>query len=370
MISTPKDCRGVYTTEGAEALRRKLANAEPVIDEQGVDPEPDEQSAEFFPFTRAGDIGGAVEAADFVEGLLIDGGASVVYGPSNCGKSFWTLDLAVAVATGRPFRDELETERGAVVYVCLEGSFGMRNRIEALRQAGKLAAADPLFLVFAPVSLLEHGHAVKLAETVRQAAAESKLPVRLVVLDTLARAMAGGDENSGQAMTAAVASIDAIRAATGAHVAVVHHCGKDESRGARGHSSLRAAVDTEIEVFRPEGQSISTVRVTKQRDLPIGEPMPFSLVPVTLGIDRRGKEITSCTVRHEDAFMAAERGKAGRKPTCSPEALLELLPAASVTEWQLKAKEKGIGRTLFFQHKATLGEKFRSEIGTGRIVAA
>lgn len=75
---------------------------------------------------------------------------------------------------------------------------------------------------------------------------------------------------------AAVAGIDAVRAATGAHVAVIHHCGKDEARGARGHSSLRAAVDTEIEISRADGETISTVRVTKQRDMAIGDPLPFS----------------------------------------------------------------------------------------------
>ena len=82
--------------------------------------------------------------------------------------------------------------------------------------------------------------------------------------------------------------LSGIRAATGAHVLLVHHCGKDEARGARGHSSLRAAVDTEIEISRPEGETISTVRATKQRDLSPGEAMPFSLKQVTLGTDRRG----------------------------------------------------------------------------------
>lgn len=328
---------------------------------------------EAFPIVRAGLSEGIAEARDFVESLLTEAGASVIYGPSNCGKSFWILDLAVAVATGRDFRDELDVERGAVVYVALEGSLGVRNRIEALKRAGRLDDSIPLFLCFAPVSLLEAGHARKLAESVKDAATESGLPCRLVILDTMARAMAGGDENSGKDMTAAVSSIDAIRAATGAHVAIVHHCGKDEARGARGHSSLRAAVDTEIEVSRPEGETISTVRITKQRDMPIGEAMPFSLEVVTLGTDRRGKPITSCIVRHEDSMMASKPGKAGRKTIYLADAMLEYLPASNATEWQKLASEDcGISRAKFFDLKKELqGRKsYRSETGTGRLVKA
>jgi hypothetical protein len=300
-------------------------------------------------------MGGIAEAADFVEGLLTDGGASVVYGPSNCGKSFWVLDLAAAVATGKDFRDELEVEPGAVVYVALEGSHGARNRIEALKRAGRLPDSAPLFLCFAPVSLLEAGHDKRLAATVKQAAEQSATTCRLVILDTLARAMAGGDENKGQDMTLAVKCMDSVREATGAHVLLVHHCGKDEAKGARGHSSLRAAVDTEIEVSRPDGETISTVRVTKQRDLPVGDAMPFSLESVTLGTDRRGKPITSCVVRHEDEMMASKPTKAGRKREVQPGSLMDLLPQPSTTAWQkLADTELGVSKSSFYRALETL----------------
>jgi hypothetical protein len=313
-----------------------------------------------FPITRASGMSGLSEATDFVEGLLTEGGASVLYGPSNCGKSFWILDLAVCVATGHPFRDELAVDQGAVVYVALEGAFGVRNRIEALRREGRLCDDSPLYLCFYPVSLLEPGHSARLAESVKQAAAESKLRCRLVIIDTLARAMGGGDENKATDMGEAVKSIDAIRAATEAHVCVIHHCGKDEARGARGHSSLRAAVDTEIEVSRPEGEKITTVRVTKQRDLPMGEPMPFSLNIIELGTDRRGKSITSCTVHHEDSIMASKPGKSGRKPKCTPEDMLAYLPADSSKEWKDRVRgETGLGESQFYEHKKQLEKSGR-----------
>lgn len=347
-----KDARGILISAGREALRADLLGAEPINATSNPDDPMNSNThpPEPFPITRASEMKGFAEAADFVEGLLTEGGASVVYGPSNCGKSFWILDLAASVATGEDFRDELDVDQGAVVYVALEGSHGATNRIEAMKQAGRLKADSPFFLCFAPVSLLERGHAERLAASVTQAAQESALPCRLVILDTLARAMAGGDENSGQDMTRAVQAIDAIRSATGAHVCVVHHCGKDEARGARGHSSLRAAVDTEIEVSRPEGETISTVRVTKQRDMPAGDPLPFSLEVIELGTDRRGKPITSCIVHHEDTMMATNRAKLGRKPEVDPEDLLKLLPQVSTASWRKVADtEHGISKSSFYR---------------------
>ena len=136
----PKDARGIFQSAGKAALLEALEAEDFPEDAPPPEPQPQaEGTAGPQPFTiaRASEIKGRTEAADFVEGLLTEAGASVVYGPSNCGKSFWALDLAACVATGTAFRDELEVDHGAVVYVALEGTQGARNRIEALRQAGQ-----------------------------------------------------------------------------------------------------------------------------------------------------------------------------------------------------------------------------------------
>jgi hypothetical protein len=309
-----------------------------------------------FALTHISDIEPSLDARDFVEGLLIEGGASVIYAPSNVGKTFWIMDVAAHVATGKAWRfGEHEVDQGAVVFVALEGEGGAKNRIEGMRREGILTDEDPFYLITVPVNLLEPVDAEMLAESVSQAASKSGMPVKLVVIDTLSRAMAGGNENAPQDMTSFVAAIDAIRAKTGAHVAIVHHCGKDEARGARGHSSLRAAVDTEIELHRPEAENIITVRVTKQRDLPTGEPMPFSLKLVTLGLNPSGKPVTTCVVMQQNSVMAAEKSKGGRKATSKPEDLLELLPMDSVNSWKTAAdEEQGVKPTKFYEHKKFL----------------
>ena len=86
-----------------------------------------------------------------------------------------------------------------------------------------------------------------------------------------------------------VVHADAIRKETGAHVLFVHHSGKDQARGARGHSSLRAATDTEIEVVRDNDATISSAKVTKQREFEGGQQWHFKLHHVELGMNKRLK---------------------------------------------------------------------------------
>lgn len=266
--------------------------------------------ASMLPFFWFNDAEPCLEANDFVEGLLTSGSMSVVYGPSNCGKTFFIVDLALHVAWGRSWRGR-EVDRGAIVYLSLEGAQGIRNRLAAFRRHYQCQAERlPFVAMPKPVNLLDNDadvHAV--IELVKHVAAETGLNVAMVIIDTLSRAMAGGNENSPEDMTALIGNVDAIRHATGSHVCIVHHSGKDEARGARGHSSLRAATDTEIEIKRDPELTFSSVRIAKQRDLEAGDPFNFTLQSVALGDNRRGKPVTSCVV------MEPEQGTVvGRTP--------------------------------------------------------
>lgn len=337
-------------------------------------PEPTPEKPKPFELTRADQVTPSFDCFDFVEDLLTDGGMSVVYGRSNVGKSFWTLDLAAHVATGMPWRfDEHEVEQGSVIYVALEGNQGVRNRIEAMRREDILKPGAPLYLIFSSVSLLRPGDAARMVETVSTASEDCGDHVRFIVIDTLSRAMAGGDENGPKDMTQAVEAVDEIRKRTGAHVCLIHHCGKDEAKGSRGHSSLKAASDTEIELYRAEGEHCITATVTKQRDMPFASPMPFSLRCIELGTNRRGKPVTSCVVKQEDEVMASKPSKGGRKPKCTADEMLAYLPATTVKEWLSRVREEtGLSETQFYEHKRVLEaqKRIRREVATNRLIAA
>ena len=222
-----------------------------------------------------------------IDGLLDKGASSVVYGASNTGKTFVVLDMAFAIASGRPW-DGRETTKAGVLYLALEGGAGIRKRFAALRRQYPDADASRLMLAADCVDLCNSKDD---AQAVTDAALSIPGGCGLIVIDTLARALAGGDENSAVDMGKLIRSVDYIRAATGAHVLLIHHAGKDATRGARGHSSLKAAVDTEMEITE------NMISNPKQRDREKQADREFGVQGVHLGTDRKGRPVTSAVVR-------------------------------------------------------------------------
>ena len=244
-----------------------------------------------------------LDTLDFVEGVLVEQGAAVVYGESNAGKTFWTTDLALHVAAGLKWNGR-EVEQGGVIYCVLEGGNGFNNRVAAWRKA-KGVSGIPFAARQASLNLLNPAVDLDaLIDLINEAKKTITVPVKLVVIDTLARAFAGGNENASEDMGALVINMDRIRRETGASVLFVHHSGKDAAKGARGHSSLRAALDTEIEVVASEDTDDKTATVVKQRELPKGDSFGFKLDVVELGQNRRGKPVTTCLVTHCHAEIA------------------------------------------------------------------
>lgn len=114
----------------------------------------------------------------------------------------------------------------------------------------------------------------------------------LVVVDTLAQSMAGANENASEDMGKALAHCKGIHKATGAMVLLIHHSGKDSSKGARGWSGMRAAADVELEVSRTLTGRI--LRTTKQKDGADFQRWGFDLEVVAIGEDQDGDVVTSC----------------------------------------------------------------------------
>jgi hypothetical protein len=237
-------------------------------------------------------------------------GLSVIFGASGAGKSHLAADLACHVARAEAWHGN-PVEPGLVVYVALEGHGSLSNRVAALARAFGDA---PVWFIRAPFSLAEMaGHVDDLVETIREEAAARGLTIRWVIIDTLARAMAGMEENSAKDMGTAVAGLEAITAALDCAVTAVHHSGKDQARGERGSGSLRAAAEASIEVTS-EGlgaDKVITAAAGKVRDGEDGGTFTYRLAQVELGVDKWGRPVTSCTVEPlgEDE-TAARRAKA------------------------------------------------------------
>jgi hypothetical protein len=238
-----------------------------------------------------------LRARYLVKGWLDRGALSVIYGESNVGKTFLALDLALHVAAGTAWHGH-RVKGGPVVYIACEGGGGIEKRLIAVRQAMpelSACADDSLSVIREMVDL--HGD-IDAAAIIRALGIRGIQNPALIIVDTLARAMGAGDENTAKDMGQFVQSVDAIRQATGAHVAIIHHSGKDAGKGARGSGSLRAAVDTEIELRRNGAAIVATA--TKQRDMVCGAEFAYRLVSVELGYDSDGEALTSAIVEQSE----------------------------------------------------------------------
>lgn len=268
-----------------------------------------------------------------IKGVLPKAEVIVIYGESGSGKTFMVLDMVASIATGRQWRD-LKTEAGKVVYICAEGVGGFRQRLKAYsHQFAVPLEGLPGVIPDAP-NFLEGKDPLEIAKQIKIAGGAS-----VVVIDTLSAVASGGNENAGEDMGAVLGHCKGIHRATGAVVILIHHSGKDASKGARGWSGLRAAADAELEVIRQGDYRKLTI--TKQKDGNDSAEYGFKLTPVTIGIDEDDVEITSCVVEHTEVVQAPAAGrKLGAVETKIMTALVDLTPGAGDPVWVEKIVEK------------------------------
>ncbi len=224
-----------------------------------------------------------------VRGVLPADGLAALFGASGSGKSFLGLDLSAAVAGGMEWFD-CRVKSAPVVYIALEGEAGFPNRAKAWQLHHGRDLPGSLHLVMQALDLRNADDVSDIAEAVTAAGAAGGL----LVIDTLNRAASGADENSVVDMGAIIAAAKSLQSRLGGLVLLVHHSGKDASRGLRGHSSLHAALDAAIEVTRGDGRW--DWRIAKSKDGDDSKAYPFKLAVVEIGEHDDGEPITSCVV--------------------------------------------------------------------------
>lgn len=259
-------------------------------------PEPPRSRFNAVPFHSLDDTG--PELAFLIDGFLTEGERSVIGGPSRSGKSFLAIHAAMCVARGQDFFDRI-VKRGGVIYQAGEGSRGVKRRIKAYRKHFDVGDDEDVPFVFLPAKVdlySQDGDTAALIDEIKAWALTMSEPLRLVVIDTLATATAGADENSGKDMGVVLANIARISDETGAHVMLVHHMNADGKK-LRGHTSIYANVDQVITVVMDETTRIRTATLSKQKDDEDGIQIRFTLSVVKLGFDERAqRDITSCVV--------------------------------------------------------------------------
>lgn len=266
-------------------------------------PVPEGQTARFS-FEPVHQFASATALPWIIKGVLPQAGLAVVYGASGSGKSFAVLDIGMAIARGLPWRGK-KTKQGRVAYIAAEGAEGFRKRIAAYAQhQGVDLSTVPMTVLNAAPNLLEKQDAVDVAKGVKASGGAD-----VIIIDTLAQTTPGANENAGEDMGKALGYCKRIHETTGALVLLIHHSGKDATKGARGWSGVRAACDAELEVVRSEAGR--ALRLTKNKDGEDGLEWGFDLEVVQIGIDEDMDPITSCVVI--ETAMPAVGGVSSRK---------------------------------------------------------
>lgn len=224
-----------------------------------------------------------------LRGILPAEGLAALYGPSMSGKSFLVIDMACAIASGVEHWYGFRVTKSRVTYVCLEGEAGIGKRIKAWSQHSNCAIPDGLKFVIQSFNLLtdDINDLAKAITTTNGAGG-------IVILDTLNRATPGADENSSVDTGKIIAAASRLQKIIGGLVLIVHHTGKDETKGLRAHSSLFAALDATIKLSNKANQR--EWMIEKSKDGESGKSFPFELKIIKVGIDEYGDEVTSCAV--------------------------------------------------------------------------
>lgn len=259
-----------------------------------------------------------------VRGLLPSEGLAAVYGPSGSGKSFLVADLCFAIAAGLPEWFGRKVKKAPVIYVALEGGGGLRNRISALEAHYKRQVPNDFRFVFGEITLKNMALIAEFANEALNALGSGTV----VVIDTLNQAAPGADENSSQDMGEIIAAAKLLGERLRGLVILVHHTGKDTSRGLRGHSSLLAALDASIEVENKSGNRAWSP--TKVKDDAVGGSQAFQLKSYTVGTDEDGLGVTSCAVERSLLPQTSVRPVTGKNQTAAMAALKPHLDAEVV----------------------------------------
>lgn len=174
-----------------------------------------------------------------VEQYIMDKEITQLFGQKGTIKTFLCIDFAMSIAYGVDFHG-LKVVPGDVVFVASEGNgrrFG--DRCNAWLKHHNITDTNNgrFFPVTGRFDLMYKYEVDALIEVV---AGATKTP-KLIIIDTLSKNFTG-KENSDEMKIWTSALLD-IQDHFGCAILFVHHTGKDETKGGRGHSSIGCDVD-------------------------------------------------------------------------------------------------------------------------------
>lgn len=316
-----------WVNPGADRLR--AASIAGVDDFEELPPEEDK------PPRSTPHSGGYGKPGKFVIEGLIPEGVTMVYGASSSFKSYFVLSLGCRLAKKTHRWGGRNLKGGAVLYVAAEGGSSINPRLGAWTE--KYNEGQPLELFYTlplAVDLSVPGNVSAMVKEIKRIMATTGNVVRMVVLDTLSQSMMQGDENSAGDMAKFMAGATKVFTQTGASMVIVHHSGKDSSKGMRGSSAGFANADAVIRVDRLD-DAVNLIN-EKQRTGPAQPTRGYNVPIVPLP-----PEVIAANEATDEDYTSTE-GDVYDRVRLETERVFEDVPLAEITPMLITDADKGL----------------------------
>jgi hypothetical protein len=239
-----------------------------------------------------------------IKNLLPETGAGLLSGQWGTFKTTTALDLAVSVMAGPPFADRfIVKRRGGVAYFAVEGSGGLKSRLDTIAQERCVTGTLPFAWRADCPPLTASDALAQLIRMADEAGRELKrrfgVELVLIFIDTMIAAAGyanAGDDNDAAVAQKVMSMLSGLSRQTGALALGIDHFGKITETGTRGSSAKEGHADVVLALLgdRQLNGTISNTRLAlrKLRDGPSGLELLFAPRDVKIDTDEDGEAIT------------------------------------------------------------------------------
>jgi hypothetical protein len=266
----------------------------------GLDVDDDEpRRASRFKIEMLDDIVLPDDPVELIAGMAPMGPAlGIVSGPPKSFKSFLLIHVGLHIATDTPYCCRA-VQGGGVIYITSEGIRGVRRRLVAGRRAMGIEGKKVPFALIPAMPNLATGETdrAELQKEITDNLAKFGVPLRLIVIDTMRRAISGKSENEQKDMSILIDNCEALARAFDCLVVLIHHSPRSDDQRGSGSNALDGAADMMWSVIRPDDTKLTAnATVARTKDGEEGDTWTFELRVVEVGTDRDGNPIMSCSV--------------------------------------------------------------------------
>ena len=229
----------------------------------------------------------------------------VMFAEPKMGKTAVSLTTALHMACGFDLGGLKVHGQGAVIYYALEGQHAINLRVEAwkkeqLSRGTVLPDSIPMFTVTKPANFIKEANRTAEAGKIIAAAKyadKAGVPLKAIFIDTLTKAMSGGDQNSVEDTSHLFEVVSLIReAGVSATIIFVHH--KARQGHVRGSSNIEAEPDMLLDITKKN--DVIQMKVARARSIEDGAAYSFQISSVELGVTKQGHPLSSMFIEPLD----------------------------------------------------------------------